>query len=296
MADLPGLMMWVDAYEADTGHLSYAEHGLYLKLLFLMWRTPDCRVPDDDAWLARRMRLSVEDVAAQLRPLIGEFCQAKGGWLTQKRLSHEYVVSKEKREKKRAAAKSRWEKENDTCNSIDDAHAGDATPHMQNAASVHAPIPIPIKKDNNPARDEALRVCSLLGIDVHRHASPAALFVQYAELLRDFTASELVAAAEKAKAQGSKPSSLRFLKPIALELREQAKPPPVVLDVICRPHEWERRCLMFFEGLPRTTYPDERDDSKPKGTWSAPWGPKPGEPGCLCPDEVLSRFKHVEKT
>src|SRR4051812_21801143 len=59
MAEFPALPLWTDAYLADCGHLSDAEHGRYFLLLMAMWRAPECRLPNDNDWLARRFRRSV---------------------------------------------------------------------------------------------------------------------------------------------------------------------------------------------------------------------------------------------
>ncbi len=48
MADFPALPLFTDAYLADCSHLSDAEHGRYLRLLMLVWLSPECRVPNDD--------------------------------------------------------------------------------------------------------------------------------------------------------------------------------------------------------------------------------------------------------
>jgi uncharacterized protein YdaU (DUF1376 family) len=53
MAQFPQLPLFTDAYLADTRHLNAAQHGAYLLLLMMAWRTPDCAIPDDDATLAR---------------------------------------------------------------------------------------------------------------------------------------------------------------------------------------------------------------------------------------------------
>ena len=90
MAEFPALPLWTDAHLADTSHLSDAEQGRYLLMLMAMWRAPGCRLPNDDIWLARKFRRSVEDVLNELRPLIDEFCQCDGNWITQKRLNREY--------------------------------------------------------------------------------------------------------------------------------------------------------------------------------------------------------------
>ena len=129
MADFPALPIWTDAYLADCGHLTDAEHGRYLMLLMLIWRSPDCRIPNDNAWIARKMRRTVEDVQAEVRPIIAEFCQCDGNWIMQKRLSKEMLFVKKNAKRQSDAAKSRWNKEKGACHG--------------NAQSGNAPTPTP---------------------------------------------------------------------------------------------------------------------------------------------------------
>lgn len=83
MAQLPAMPLFTDAYLADCDHLTDAEHGRYLLMLIHMWRAPNQRFPNDDAWLARKFRRSVEDVRGELRPLIQEFFRCDGNWISQ---------------------------------------------------------------------------------------------------------------------------------------------------------------------------------------------------------------------
>ena len=106
MAEFPALPLWTDAYLADTGHLTFEEHGLYLNLLILMWRSPECRIPNDPAWLNRRF----SDHANALRSLCQELCTSDAQWIWQKRLLKEWNWCKAKKEKNRDAAKARWSK------------------------------------------------------------------------------------------------------------------------------------------------------------------------------------------
>src|SRR5262245_26082935 len=110
MAQFPGLLLWTDSWVADTAHLTRLERGTYHDLLVLMWRTPGCRVPNDDAWLSRHMRMTAEEVVAELRPIIKEFCQTDGNWLFQKRLQKEFVRAFWHKQKQSDRAKSRWNK------------------------------------------------------------------------------------------------------------------------------------------------------------------------------------------
>jgi uncharacterized protein YdaU (DUF1376 family) len=111
MAQFPGLLLWTDAWIADTVHLSRKERGIYIDLLVLMWRTPGCRVPNDNAWLAKHMRMYPAEVERELRPIIEEFCICDGNYLCQKRLQKEFVRAFRHSEKQAARAKSRWNKD-----------------------------------------------------------------------------------------------------------------------------------------------------------------------------------------
>lgn len=115
MAALPFFPFATDAYMTDCEHLGDAEHGRYLLILINLWRAPRQRLPNDDDWLARRFRRSVERVRAELRPLIAEFCQNDGNWITQKRVSREFKRAMKLVKQRRAAAKARWRKEKASC-------------------------------------------------------------------------------------------------------------------------------------------------------------------------------------
>jgi len=112
MAQFPGLMLWTDSWVADTVHLSRDVRGAYMDLIIKMWRTPGCRVPNDDAWLARHMLMTADDVVEVLRPIIKEFCQTDGNWIFQKRLQKEFLRAASMQRSQSDRAKSRWKKWN----------------------------------------------------------------------------------------------------------------------------------------------------------------------------------------
>jgi uncharacterized protein YdaU (DUF1376 family) len=112
MAEFPALPVFTDAYIADTIHLTTLEHGAYFLLLTAAWRRPHCDLPDDDQFLSRIARLSLDDWIA-IRSTIMEFWNFDGRrktW-TQKRLSKErsYVSNKSRSQKDKAA--KRWNNE-----------------------------------------------------------------------------------------------------------------------------------------------------------------------------------------
>lgn len=134
MAEFPALPLYTDAILADCSHLSDAEFGLYMRAIILIWRSPDCRIPNDDEWISRKLRCSPEDI----NPLLSEFCECDGNWVKQKRLLKERDYLRKQSKKQSDAAKSRWNKEKDLCH-------GNAARH----ASGNAPTPTPtyVSKD-----------------------------------------------------------------------------------------------------------------------------------------------------
>lgn len=73
MSKLPSLPLFVDDYEAATAHLSMEEDGCYTRLLRLCWRTPSGTIPQDHAWIRRRMRVDQGDYDRVVMPLLDEF-------------------------------------------------------------------------------------------------------------------------------------------------------------------------------------------------------------------------------
>jgi len=110
MAKYPGLMLWTDAWIADTHHLTVELRGAYMDLLVLMWRTPGCRVPNDNHWLAHHLGYTVDQITNLVRPIITEFGMlvTGGDFVTQKRLQREFAVAHGRKEKAAEAARAKW--------------------------------------------------------------------------------------------------------------------------------------------------------------------------------------------
>lgn len=102
----PYMPLYVDDYEAATAHLTAEEDGVYSRLMRLCWRTPGCSLPNDPAWIARKIRLSVSDYERVARPVIEEFFKIVRGRLVQKRLKEEYdTISRKKSARVKAGKK-----------------------------------------------------------------------------------------------------------------------------------------------------------------------------------------------
>lgn len=115
MAEFPVLPCYTDALMGDTLHLNLEERGAYWWLLMIAWRSPDCRLPDDDKRLANMLGITPKRWS-RLRPVMLEFFDAREGFWTQKRLTAEREKVNGKRTKNRAngskGGNARWLKNN----------------------------------------------------------------------------------------------------------------------------------------------------------------------------------------
>ena len=105
MAEFPALPLWTDAYLGDTTHLTTIEHGAYLLLLIVAWRTSDCTLPDDDRLLARYARLEPRQWR-RIKPILSEFFAIEDGKWKQLRLLDERAAVRTHREKQSAKGKA----------------------------------------------------------------------------------------------------------------------------------------------------------------------------------------------
>ena len=138
MAEFPALPIWTDAYMLDCGHLSDAEHGRYFLLLMLIWRSPQCRIPNEIEWIARKMRRTVDACETEVMPLVKEFCTTDGNYVYQKRLLNEFNYLHKQSKLQTARIKSRWNKEKGT-------YRNDTAP-VPNQYRNDTPTPTPIYK------------------------------------------------------------------------------------------------------------------------------------------------------
>lgn len=102
VAEFPALPLFTDAYLGDTTHLSTFEHGAYLLLLIVSWRSPGCIIADDDALLARYTRMT-RDKWRKVRPILEPFFTIEGGFWHQARLQNELQHLQSRREQQVAA-------------------------------------------------------------------------------------------------------------------------------------------------------------------------------------------------
>lgn len=68
-------------FDADTGHLTFAEDGAYNRLLRLSWRCVEAKMPDDLDWICRKARATTPEDRALIEAVLVEFFTRKGGWV-----------------------------------------------------------------------------------------------------------------------------------------------------------------------------------------------------------------------
>jgi hypothetical protein len=89
------------------------------------------------------MRRTVEQFKCDVLPLVAEFCQTDGNWITQSRLTRERDYLRKRSKSQSVRAKSRWNKGKDVC-------PNDAYTHASGNAPTPTPTPTPIIEERTP--------------------------------------------------------------------------------------------------------------------------------------------------
>lgn len=142
MAEFPALPLFTDSIIADCNHLTDAEFGLYTRILMLMWRTPECRIPNDVDWISRKLGRQ----PSEFLPILKEFCYTDGNHYRQKRLYKEWCYLKKMSKKNSVVAKARWNKEKYTCQTDATWHQSGNAP-TPNLSSKKEPIVSNVKRN-----------------------------------------------------------------------------------------------------------------------------------------------------
>lgn len=102
---LPYFPMFPSDFEAKTSHLTLEEDGAYNRLLRLCWMTPGCSLPDDPAWIARRMRVDMATFERVIEPILNEFFRRSKGRVWNRKLTEIYEETSEKHTRRVEAGK-----------------------------------------------------------------------------------------------------------------------------------------------------------------------------------------------
>lgn len=88
--NIPYFPLYPTDFEAKTSHLNLEEDGAYNRLLRLSWMMPACTLPDDPAWIARRMRVDMATFERVVEPILAEFFKRANGRVWSPRLLVEW--------------------------------------------------------------------------------------------------------------------------------------------------------------------------------------------------------------
>jgi len=97
---LPYFPMYPTDFEAKTSHLTLAEDGAYNRLLRICWMTPGCSIPNDAAWIMRRLRVDQEAFDTVVKVVISEFFNTTNGRLSNAKLTRIFEQTNEAHKKR----------------------------------------------------------------------------------------------------------------------------------------------------------------------------------------------------
>lgn len=142
-------------YMEKAGHLTLAEHGAYIQLLLLQWRTPNCRFPANPEWIKRRLRVDDRDFSTIIEPVLDEFFTLENGMYFQDRLLEEYDKANTRHKSAKNAANVRHKSKA--------LKVKEKSPAERNAVASHPhcqpePEPEPIKRDTNVSPKRGTRL------------------------------------------------------------------------------------------------------------------------------------------
>lgn len=271
MSEFPSLPLFTDAYLADTRHLSAQEHGAYLLLLMMAWRLPDCRLPDDDATLAKWASLDAR-TWKRIRPKVMAFWTLADGYWTQSRLRRERdFVSKRAEVARQNGARGGRPKELNSNGS--DNPAGSARVTQQKAPSPKPTVIEPIAQQTMPRDASVLErlfeAAGMAGFREERHPGLLKIHPVVALIEKGYSLEADILPVIRDKARNKTFSTWGYFTGAIIE----AAAAKSAIPARQQPTEpWPERIEAW---------------AVDPSSWIHAWGPKPDERGCRAPAELL---------
>lgn len=279
MSEFPSLPLFTDAYLADTRHLSTLEHGAYLLLLMMAWRQSDCRLPNDDDTLARWAGVDAR-TWKRIKPRVMAFWTLAEDQWSQTRLSKEReYVSKRAEVARKNGKQGGRPKSLETSGSENPAgSARDSKPKAPNP-NPNPTVIEPIAQRTVPAaprtkwdelQDQLLAAAGLAGFRDERNPKLANLAPIRGLMEQGYSLeADILPAIRDKAAEGVVMQSWAYIVPVVVERAAAKKSIPP--KPIPQQEDWHKRMAVWNESQ----------------TWAPAWGPKPNEPGCKAPAELL---------
>lgn len=271
MSERPFMQLYVSDFLGDTLDLSTEGIGAYMLLLMAMWNAGGT-LPDDEAKLARITRMSVKKWRAVAADLLIFFVRDQGR-ITHRRLSKELQKSETKSELRASAGKRGGEAKALKDKSAALANAIPLPQHLPDTRSQTVIEPIAQQPIAEPRKepmllDRLFEAAGIAGFREERHPGLLRLGPALSWLDRGYDLERDILPVIRDRARNKTFRSWDYFTDAIVDaatakIAIPQRPAEAVVDWNSRLNAW-------------------RED----GTWGA-WGPKPGDPGCRVPPELL---------
>lgn len=267
MSERPFMQLYVSDFLGDTLDLSTEGIGAYMLLLMAMWNAGGS-LPDDDGKLARITRMSVKRWRAVAADLLNFFERDKGR-ITHQRLTKELQKSESKSQSRASAGAEGGRAKALKDKNVTLANATSLLWHLPEAIDQKVIEPR-AQQSNTGARSFSFkRLIDAASSRGPCHQSLALNVQPVRDFLAkgyDFESDFLPIVLEKASPEIS--SWNYYIKIAVARVNERSTIPP---KPVPQQEDWHKRMAVWNESQ----------------TWAPAWGPKPNEPGCKAPAELL---------
>lgn len=319
MSKAPSMPVFTDALIGDTTHLSIEEFGAYCMILMVTWRNNGAPLPDDDSRMARICRVSVKRWSERLRPVLSGFFDLTEGVWRQGRLEKEWNYVQKTSQVRSVVGKLGVEAKALKARQTAPANA---EPEVKQTASTHThtqeenytpltPQPATLPPDggdavrdelNDPIKPESKsrktkdypadfeRFWSVWPDDHmgrKRNAGKAGTYDAWRKACRHDEPERII--------RGAQGYAENYAK---LRSRSSER-----ADFVAGPVPWlnQKRWDGFADHQPQAEAQPGQDDERFQwtvhlenfaklGFWPGNKGPKPGEPGCQAPADLVARL------
>lgn len=280
MSAFPSLPLFTDAFLADTGHLTSHQTGAYMLLLMMAWRSPGCRIPDDDVKLARWARCDAR-VWRQTKPVIMEFWTLSDGYWTQKRLTSEYLTVCDRAERARlngqygGRPKSLKNNKPENPEGLPDKTQTKAPNPNPISNPISKPLTVTVEGETPPAggpdlRFQILKAFEASGSPVQPDTSRAEVWIA-----KGYKPAIIIAVVRECLAKNKGINGLSYFEKRLAEAHAMPEAPKAVerppIDPVLQAKAHRILVKKFFDG-----------------NWLNTWGSPPGDPGCTIPPKVIA--------
>ncbi|WEK05750.1 MAG: DUF1376 domain-containing protein [Candidatus Devosia phytovorans] len=270
MTDMPWVRFFPSDWLAGTRGMSAAETGIYITLVATMYERRE-PIPEDHSRLARLCGAPVATFKRTLETLIdeGKISRTEAG-LWNKRVGEESEYRTEKSEAAVNAATARWSKKSNKNKASTYADAMQAQSDSNAIQKPEARSQIAAAQQDAPKflYDQLLDAASSRG---NCHQALAMGIQPIVDLLAkgyDLDADVLPVIREKAD-----PSRRSWSYFVTIIVQRQA----------------EKQAIPAKPQQPNIDWNARLNAYRDQGLWPHGWGPKPGEPGCRAPSEIVER-------